>query len=122
MPGLQWTVTDTVALPITQWTILSPVSSLIDPIGVFSSFSVYIRRLLKSIWTKNGQHFEKNASSNEEAELLIWRKQLPILAETGFDQGFDRGLKPNIISLAHPKKQFVQWHIYVRNRKNNQLS
>ena len=65
--GLQWTITDDslqvysgtskeVENPITQRKILSLVSSVFDPLGLFAPFSVHMRRLLKSIWTKNGQH------------------------------------------------------------------
>ena len=64
--GLQWTFIDDslqvcrstnkeVEAPITQRKILSWVSSVFDPIGLFAPFSVHMRRLLKSIWTKNGQ-------------------------------------------------------------------
>ena len=64
--GLEWTVTDDslqvcrgtnkeVETPITQIKILSLVSSVFVPIGLFASFSVHMRRLRKSIWTKIGQ-------------------------------------------------------------------
>ena len=67
--GLQWTVTDDslqvcrgtnkeVEAPITQVKILSLVSSVCDPIGLFAPSSVTMRRLLKGIWTKNGQHWD----------------------------------------------------------------
>ena len=67
MLGLQWTVVDDslqvirgtnkeVEAPITQRKILSLVSSVFDPIGLFAPFNFHIR-LLKSIWTKNGQHW-----------------------------------------------------------------
>ena len=67
--GLQWKVTDgslqvcrgtnkEVEAPITQRKILSLVSSVFDPIGIFAPFSVRMRRLLKNIWTKNGQHWD----------------------------------------------------------------
>ena len=64
--GLRWTITDDslqvcrgtrkeVETPITQRKILSLVSPVFDPLGLFAPFSVHMRRLLKSIWTKNGQ-------------------------------------------------------------------
>ena len=91
--GLQWNVTDDclqvcrgtnkeVETPITQRKILSLVSSVFDPIGLFAPFSVHMRRLLKSIWTKNGQHRDKEVEPGEEAEFLRWKEQLPIVAET----------------------------------------
>ena len=67
--GLQWTIIDyilqvcrgtskKVETPITQRKISPLVSSVFDPLGPFAPFSVHMRRLLKSIWTKNGQHLE----------------------------------------------------------------
>ena len=61
--GLHWTITDDslqvfrgtskeVQNPITQRKILSLVSSVFDPLGLLAPFSVHMRRLLKSIWTK----------------------------------------------------------------------
>ena len=91
--GLQWTVSDDslqvcrgtnkeVETPITQRKILSLVSSVFDPIGLFAPFSVHMRRLLKGIWTKNGQHWDKEVEPGEEAEFLRWKEQLRIVAET----------------------------------------
>ncbi|XP_075243928.1 uncharacterized protein LOC142338177 [Convolutriloba macropyga] len=87
--GLQWNVTDDslqvcrgtnkeVEAPINQRKILSPVSSVFDPIGLFALFSVRMRRLLKNIWTKNGQHWDNKVEPGEEAEFLKWKEQLPI--------------------------------------------
>ena len=81
MLGLQWTIIDDslqvcrgtskeVETPITQRKILSLVSSVFDPLGLFAPFSVHMRRLLKSIWTKNGQHWDKSVEPNEEEEFL----------------------------------------------------
>ena len=67
--GLQWTIiNDSLQVcretskkfetPITQRKILPLVSSVFDPLGLFAPFSVHMRRLLKSIWTKNGQHWD----------------------------------------------------------------
>ena len=79
--GLQWTIIDDslqvcrgtskeVETPITQRKILSLVSSVFDPLGLFAPFSVHMRRLLKSIWTKNGQHWDNSVEPNEEEEFL----------------------------------------------------
>ena len=42
-----------VEAPITQKKILSPVSSVFHPIGLFAPFSVHMSRLLTGMWTKN---------------------------------------------------------------------
>ena len=82
--GLQWTVSDDslqvcrgtnkeVEAPITQRKILFLVSSVFDPIGLFAPFSVHMRRLQKSIWTKNGQHWDTKVEPGDEAESLVER-------------------------------------------------
>ena len=97
--GLQWTVTDVslqvcrgtnkeVETPITQRKIISLVSSVFDPIGLFALFSVHMRRLLKGIWTKNGQHWDNEKEPSEENEFLRWKEQLPIVAETSIDRRY----------------------------------
>ena len=79
--GIQWTVTDDslqmcrgtnkeVEAPITQKKILPLVSSVFGPIRLFAPLSVHMRRLLKSIWTNNGQHWVKKAEPGEEEEFL----------------------------------------------------
>ena len=97
--GLQWTVIDDrlqvcrctnkeVEAPKTQRKILSLVSSVFDPIGLFVPFSVHMRRLLKGIWTKNGQHWDNEVEPSEEEEFLRWKEQLPIVAETSIDRRY----------------------------------
>ena len=91
--GLQWTVTHDslqvcrstnkeVEAPITQRKILSLVSSVFDP------FSVHMRRLLKGIWTKKGQHWDNEVELGDEAKFLRWKEQLPIVAETSIDRRY----------------------------------
>ena len=97
--GLQWRIIDDslqvctgtskeVETPITQRKILSLVSSVFDPFGVFAPFSVHMRRLLKSIWTKYGQHWDNSVEPNEEEEFLKWKAQLPEVAETSLDRRY----------------------------------
>ena len=96
---LQWTITDDslqvcrgtskkVETSITQRKILSLVSSVFDPLGLFAPFSVHMRRLLKSIWTKNGQHWDNSVEPNEEEEFLKWKEQLREVAETSIDRRY----------------------------------
>ena len=76
--GPQWTITDDslqvcrgtskeVENPITQRKILSLVSSVFDPLGLFAPFSVHMRRLLKSIWTKNGQYWDNSGPNKKKS-------------------------------------------------------
>ena len=134
--GLQWTVTDDslqvcrgtnkeIEAPITQRKILSLVSSVFDPIGFFAPFSVHMRRLLKGIWTKNGQHWDNEVEPGEEEEFLNWKEQLPIVAKQASIKGTskERRIKPNFICLlTHLKTRCVQWPIYVHNQRNTQLT
>ena len=55
---------------ITQRKILSLVSSVFNPIGLFAPFSVHMRRLLRGIWTKNGQHWSNEVEPSEEEQFL----------------------------------------------------
>ena len=97
--GLQWTIINDslqvcrgtskkVETPITQKKVLSLVSSVFDPLGLFAPFSVHMRRLLKSIWTKNGQHWDNSVEPKEEEEFLKWKAQLPEVAETSIDRRY----------------------------------
>ena len=99
VPGLQCTIIDDslqvcrgtskeVETSITQSKILSLVSSVFDPLGLFAPFSVHMRRLLKSIWTKNGQHWDKSVEPNEEEEFLKWKDQIPEVTETSIDRRY----------------------------------
>ena len=67
---------------------MSLVSSVFVPIGLFALFSVTMKRLLKGIWTNNGQHWDNQVEPGEEAEFLRWKEQLPIVAETSFDRRY----------------------------------
>ena len=120
--GLQWNITDDrlqmcrgtnkeVDATITQRKILSLVSSVFDPIGLFAPFSVYLIRLLKSIWTKNGHHWDNEVEPSDKTEFQRWKEQIPIVAETSIDRKVlqQRGIKPNFMCLqTHLKTRCVQ--------------
>ena len=97
--GLQWTVIDDslqvcrgtnkeVEAPITQRKILSLVSSVFDPIGLLAPFSVHMRRPLKGIWTRNGQHWDNEVEHSEEEAFLRWKKHFPIRDETNINRRY----------------------------------
>ena len=52
---------------------------------MFAPFSVHMRRLLKAIRTKYGQHWDSEVEPGEAEEFLRWKGQLPIVAETCID-------------------------------------
>ena len=91
--GLQWSIEDDtlqvcrgtkkeVLQPITQRKVLSQVSSVFDPIGLFAPFTVEMRRMLKTIWSKLGQQWDETIEPEYEKYFLEWKEQLPVLAET----------------------------------------
>ena len=132
--GLQWTVNDDslqvcrgtnreVEVPITQRKILSLLPSVFDPIGLFASFSVSMRRILKGIWTKKGQHWDNQVEPGQEAEFLRRKEQLPIVAETSIGRRcFNRESDKTkfMCLLMHRKTQCVQWPIKDPNQRNTQ--
>ena len=83
--GLQWTVVDDTLevcrdvnnefeTPTIQKKFLSPVLSIIDPTGLFAPFNFHVRRLLKIIWKKSGQHWVNEVELVESAEFPKWKK------------------------------------------------
>ena len=56
--------------------------------AIVAPFTVHMRRLLKGIWTKNGQHWDNEVEPGDEAEFLRWKKQLPIVATTSIDRRY----------------------------------
>ena len=47
-----------------------------------------MRRLLKSIWTTNGQLWDDSVEPNEEKEFLNWKAQLQEVAQTSIDRRY----------------------------------
>ena len=132
--GLQWTVIDDSLqvcrgaskageTPITQRKILSLVSLVFDPLGLFAPFSVHMRRLLKSTWTKNGQHWDNSVEPSEKEVFLKWKAQLPEVAETSIDRRYFSTFKDKWefhVFAAHLKTQCAQWLTYAQSPKNTQ--
>ena len=94
------------------------VSSVFDPIGLFAPFSVHMRRLLKRIWSKNGQHWDNEVKPSEEEEFLRWKEQLPIVAETSIDRRyFNRGRdKTELHVFADASEDTMCAVAYLRSR------
>ena len=75
--GLQWNVESDsletcrgtgkeVPAKITQRIVLSHVSSVFDPLGLFSPFTVRMRLLIKGNWKKHGQSWDEELSPEDE--------------------------------------------------------
>ena len=52
---------------------MSLVSSVFDPLGLFAPFTVEMRRLLKTIWTKSGQEWDRTVEKFESEEFFNWK-------------------------------------------------
>ena len=126
--GLQWMIIDDslqvcrgtskeVETPMTQRKILSLVSSVFDPLGLFAPFSFHMRRLLKSIWTKSGQDWNNSVEPNED-EFLKWKDQLPEVAETSIDRRYFSRAKDTwaLHVFAHASEDTMCAVAYLRSK------
>ena len=67
---------------------------------MFPPFSVYMRQLLKGIWTKSGQYGDQELKFVEEAELLQANEKLLILKQALVEiTSMQRKTKSNVICL-----------------------
>ena len=90
--GLQWNVKSDsfeicrgmgkeVPAKVTQRVVLSQVSSVFDPLGLFSPFTVRMRLLLKGIWKKHGQLWDEQVSPEDEIAFKDWASELSHMKE-----------------------------------------
>ena len=88
MLGLKWEHTkDTLVVcrgtscaitkSLTQRLVLSLVSKVFDPIGLFAPFTVYARLLLKDIWRVTGQQWDDELPQDMVQRFLVWSADLP---------------------------------------------
>ena len=81
--GLQWNVKSDsleicrrmgkeVPVKVTQRVVLSQVSSVFDPLAMFSPFTVRMRLLLKGIRKKHGQSWDEQVSPEDEIAFKDW--------------------------------------------------
>ena len=61
---------------------------MFDPLGLFAPFSAHMRRPLKCIWTKNGQHWDNSIGPCQKEEFPKCKVQLQELAETSIDRRY----------------------------------
>ena len=64
------------SVKITQRIVLSHVSSVFDPLGLFSPLTVRMRLLLKGIWKKHVQSWDKELSQEHEIAFKDWASEL----------------------------------------------
>ena len=85
--GLQWNVKSEsldicrgmgkeMPAKVTQRVVLSQVSSVFDPLGLFSPFTLRMRLLLKGVWKKHGQSWDEQVSPEDEIAFKDWASEL----------------------------------------------
>ena len=90
--GLQWNVKSDslescrdmgkeVPAEVTQRIVLSQVSSLFDPLGLFSPFTVKMRLLLKGICKNLGQSWDEQITPKDEIAFRDWASELSHMNE-----------------------------------------
>ena len=61
---------------VTQRAVLSYVSSVLDPLGLFAPFKMRMQMILKKIWKCNGQEWDKKLSEVEMKVFKEWAEEL----------------------------------------------
>ena len=85
--GLQWNVVSDnleiwrgtvkeVPAKVTQRIVLSQISSVFHPLGMFSPFTVRMRLLLKGIWDRHGKTWDKERKYLAAKLLDLWTLKL----------------------------------------------
>ena len=97
--GLQWNVkTESLEIcrgtgkgvpaKVTQRIVLSQVSSVFDPSGLCSPFTVMMRLLLKGMWKKHGQSWDADLSSEDERTFQDWASELSHMTEIALKRNY----------------------------------
>ena len=84
-----------IPVKITQRAVLSHVSAVFDPLGIVSLFTIRMRLLLKSIWTENGQSWDKELNEENRHEFQTWASEMihvnqMVLKRTYFESGVNK--------------------------------
>ena len=103
---------------ITQRIVLSFVSAVFDPLGIFSQFRIGMRFLLKSIWAAMGKAWDRELTTVHSNLFSDWCSEAREIISTWFRK------RPFKLETPHfqtrQKKQCASWHIYnTRQRWNS---
>ena len=61
---------------MTQRVVLSFVSSVFDPMGIFAPFTTRLRMLLKSIWIHHGQSWDERLNEEDKQIFMDWINEM----------------------------------------------
>ena len=105
--GLEW-ITDADSLQVcrgpnkgcpnevTQRVVLSFVSSVFDPMGIFAPFTMRMRMLLKSIWIRFGQSWDENINEEDKRTFLEWVKEMQSIKQTPLPRKYFSNIPKNV--------------------------
>ena len=73
---------------ITQRVVLSFVSSVFDPMGIFAPFTMRLRILLKSIWIRFGQSWDEKIADDDKQVFLEWVTEMQTIKNTSLPRNY----------------------------------
>ena len=73
---------------VTQRAVLSHVSAVFDPLGLFAPYTMRMRILLKSVWIKCGQQWDKELSKDEIDVFYNWANELQQIKDFSIDRNY----------------------------------
>ena len=89
---------------ITQRVVLSFVSSVFDPMGIFAPFTMRMRILLKSIWIRFGQSWDEKIADDDKQVFLEWMTEMQTIKNTSLPRNYfpdsPKNIKLHIFSDA----------------------
>ena len=86
---------------ITQRVVLSFVSSVFDPMGIFASFTMRMRILLERIWIRFSQSWDEKTADDDKQVFLEWVTEMQTFRNTSLPRNY---------FLDSPKN--IQLHIF----------
>ena len=109
---------------VTQRIVLSHVSSVFDPLGLFSPFTKRMRLLLKGIWKKHGQSWDEELSPEDVIAFKDWASELSYMNEMAIKR---KHLSKNaeVVHLhifAHASLDAMCIVSYFRDQKTGELA
>ena len=80
----------------TQRVVLSFVSSVLDPLGIFAPFMMRMRMLLKSIWIHHGQSWDERLNEEDKQIFMDWVNEMQTIRETLLPRRYFSAIPQNV--------------------------
>ena len=81
---------------ISQRVVLSFVSSVFDPLGIFAPFTMRMRMLLKSIWIHHGQPWDERLNEEDKQIFMDWINETQTISDTSFPRRYFSAIPQNV--------------------------